>query len=160
MMRWLARLAVAAALWGALCLWANLDDRNPYYLGLAAAVLASLTVVWLCVDAYSVALPPQWEIHYSHSPGRTFDPRFSRLSQELAEAANRQAAATALHESIESLADGLLRDKYGIERGTDPEEAQRVLGPEVTAYLATEPRREREPFSPRLFDVLTRLESL
>src|SRR5581483_2553654 len=99
MMRWLARLAVAAALWGALCLWANLDDRNPYYLGLAAAVLASLTVVWLCVDAYSVALPPQWEIHYSHSPGRTFDPRFSRLSQELAEAANRQAAATALHES-------------------------------------------------------------
>lgn len=141
-------------------MWARLDNRDPHYLGLAAAVLAGLAVIWLCVDAYSVSLPPQWELYFSRSPGRSFDPRFSRLSQELAEASNRQTASIALHDSIEKIADEILRTKYGVERRTDPEGAQRVLGPEVSAYLAVDPNRERDVFSQRLFDVLTRLESL
>jgi hypothetical protein len=157
---WLNRIAVGLAVWGFLVWWARLDDRHPHYLGIGAAVAAAFTIIWLCADAYSVAIPPQWEMYYSRSVGRTFDPRFSRLSQELAEADSREAAAIAVHNNVARVADQILVDKYGIDRSADPDRAAQVLGPEITGYLASDARRERDVFSDRLFDVLARLESL
>jgi hypothetical protein len=159
-MHWISRVTVATVVWALLVGWALLDNRQPHYLGVAAAVAACFTVGWLCADAYTLALPPQWEMYYSRSVGRTFDPRFSRLSQELAEARSREAAAVAVHANVARVADRILLDKYGVERGAEPDRAAQVLGAEITGYLAVDPRRERDVFSDRLFDVLARLESL
>jgi hypothetical protein len=160
MKRWAARGVVAVAVWALLVGYVRLDDRQPHPLGLATAVVAVLAVVWLCSDAYAVAVPPQWQLYYSRSPARTFDPRFSRLSQELAEASNRQAAATAVHTSLADVADRILLDTYGVDRARDPDGARAILGEATTAYLAADPTRQKDVFSRQLLDVLTRLESL
>ena len=159
-MMWLLRVLGAASVWGLIVAWAVLDDRDPHYIGLAAAVGAAFAVIWLWVDACSFALPPQWYVYNRRPIARSFDPRFSRLSQELAEAASRQEAAVAVHLNVAKVADQILVDKYGVVRSRDVEEAARILGPETSAYLVANPNRERDVFSPQLFDVLARLESL
>jgi hypothetical protein len=160
MMRWGSRVVTACFVWVVLVGYGWLAERETHYLALTAAVAAVMTVVWLCTDAYAVALPPEWHLYYTRSPARSFDPRFSRLSQELAEASDRRAAALAVHSSVEKVADVILVDKYGIDRAADPQAAGLVLGEETMDYLAANPERERDVFSDRLFHVLERLESL
>ncbi len=160
MRRWLFRGVVAAAVWAALLGYAALDDRQPHPVGLAAAVTAVLAVVWLCTDAYEVAEPPQWALYQSISPDRTFDPRFSRLSQEIAEASDRKAASRAVHQSLSQVADKILLERYGVNRGVDPDAAREVLGGPTSAFLGVDPEDDARVFSPALSDVLTRLESL
>lgn len=156
----MVRVVAAVALWGLLIGYAKLDDRQPHAVGLAAAVGAVLAAVWLCVDAYEVADPPQWTLYHSRPVSRSFDPRFSRLSQELAEASNRQAASFAVHVSVERVADRILLDKYGVDRAAEPATASQILGNQATAFLAADPAADKNVFTPQLSDVLTRLESL
>jgi hypothetical protein len=160
MSRWLARAVTAVAVWGLLLGYARLDDRQPHPVGLAAAVVSVLAVVWLCADAYEVARPPEWELYHSRAPARSFDPRFSRLSQELAESSSREAVALAVQTSVGAVADRILLDMYGVDRGRDPEAARRILGDQTADYLVRDPRRDKDVFTPQLSAVLTRLESL
>ncbi len=154
------RILLAVVVWLALLGFGSIDDRKLYPVALAAAVAAALAVVWLCQDAYIVAEPPQWALYHSPAPSRTFDPRFSRLSQELADASDRQAAALAVYTSVAGVADRILRDTYVVDRALDPAAADRILGESISSYLAAGPSRAKNVFSPQLFDVLTRLESL
>ncbi|MDX6298189.1 MAG: hypothetical protein QOI51_2046 [Nocardioidaceae bacterium] len=160
MKRWAQRGVAALAVWAALLGYAELDNRRPHPVGLAAAVLAILAVVWLCTDAYEVAQPPQWALYHSRPPTRSFDPRFSRLSQQLAEATDRHAAAVAVHTSVSQAAEGILLDKYGVDSARDPEQARQILGDLAADFVAAGPAEDRFVFSPELFDVLDRLESL
>ncbi len=135
-------------------------SASPIRSLLAAAVAAILTVVWLCVDAYQDAEPPQWSLYRSPSPARTFDPRFSRLSQELDEASDRREASRGgAYESV-PVADRILFDKYDVDRELHPEAARAILGEDVWSYLHSRPGSEKVVFSPQLFAVLDRLESL
>lgn len=94
------------------------------------------------------------------SPARTFDPRFSRLSQQLDEASDRREASVAVHASLIPVADRILFDKYDIDRELHPEAARAILGEDVWSYLHSRPGSEKVVFSPQLFAVLDRLESL
>jgi hypothetical protein len=158
--RWAGRAAGAAALWLLVLGYAYLDDRTPHVVGLAAAVTAILAVVWLSVDAFEDTRPTYWRIHATRIPTRTFDPRFSRLSQMLAEASDRRAAAEAVHSSIAAVTDALLRDKFRIDRHDDPAAARALLGDEVWVYLNDGHGNDKNVFSERLLGVLARLESL
>jgi hypothetical protein len=158
--RWIVRAVVAGCVFGAVLAFALLTDRSPDAWVVAGSVVAVLAVVWLGMDTIELADPPDWSLYRSASPARTFDPRFSRLSQELAEAADRQGASLALHQSLADVADTILLEKYDVDRARAPAAADEILGEPVTAYLASEPGTERVVFSPALFDVLDRLESL
>lgn len=160
MSRWVWRIVTAVGLWGAAIGYGELTDRTPHLLPLAAAVAAILAVVWLCTDALEVSEPPQWTLYRSATPERTFDPRFSRLSQELAEASDRRSASIAVHRSLTAIADRMLRDRYDVDRAENPSAARDILGEPAASYLDTVPGTEKLVFSPLLFDVLDRLESL
>lgn len=157
---WALRAAAAVVVWGVVVAFAYFIERPPHLVVDAAAVGALLTVVWLVADASDLAEKPDWSLYHSPSPDRTFDPRFSRLSQELADASDRRAASTALHDSLDAVADRILLDKYDIDRTRDPEAARTILGEDVSTYLAKVPGSEKTVFSPELSAVLDRLESL
>ena len=106
------------------------------------------------------AEPAQWSLYRAPAPARTFDPRFSRLAQELDEASDRRSASLAVHTSLSAVADRILFDRYDVDRARDPDAAREILGEQAWTYLDTTPRNEKMVFSPQLFDVLDRLESL
>lgn len=158
--RWLVRAVAALVLWACALAFAALTDRGVYPVALAAGVLALLAVVWLAQDTIGLAETPPWSLYSSAAARRTFDPRFSRLSQDLAEAADRRSASLALHASLDLIADQILLEEYDVDRERDPERAREILGEQVTAYLASAPGSERQLFSPELDRVLDRLEML
>lgn len=129
-------------------------------MALAAATAAVFTVGWLCADAYQHAEKPEWTLYHGPATERTFDPRFSRLSQQLDENTDRAAASTALHADLTAVADRVLRDKYDVDRHLQPAVARDILGDRVWTYVGDAPVNDRVVFTPLLFDVLDRLESL
>lgn len=157
---WAPRAAAVVLIWVLVVAFAYFIERPPHLVVDAAAVGALLTVGWLLADATGRAEPPDWSLYHSSSPDRTFDPRFSRLSQELADASNRRAASLVVHDSLDAVADRILLDKYDIDRARDPDAARTILGEQVSAYLCQVPGSEKTVFSPELSAVLDRLESL
>lgn len=162
MTRWVWRALAAVCVWAAALGFVVLTERELHPLELAAASTAVLTVLWLCLDAYQHAGEAQWSLYRAAAPERTFDPRFSRLSQQLDEDTDRQSASTALHASLVAVADRLLLDRYDVDRGREPAAARRILGDRAWSYLDTGPGPGADTvvFTPLLFDVLDRLESL
>lgn len=160
MRRWGGRALVVVVVWGLLIGYAALSERSVRPVALAAAVVAVLAVGWLCTDTFLLNPPPRWHLYRPSNAWRTYDPRFARLSQEIAEAPDRRAAAAAVHFSLVGVADGILLDKYGVDRAVDPESARRILGESLTSYLDTDPGKDRDIFSPRVSAALDRLESL
>lgn len=160
MMPWVKRGLVALCAWAGTFGFAVLTDRHPHPVALAAATTAVLTVGWLCADAYQHAENADWSLYRAPAPERTFDPRFSRLSQELDEDTDREAASIALHADLTAVADRILLDKYDVDRQSQPAVARDILGDRVWAYVDVPPSNDRVVFTPLLFDVLDRLESL
>lgn len=160
MKRWVWRALFAAFTFGVALGFAALTDRTANYVPLAAAIVAVLTVIWLCVDAYGLSEPPRWLLYRSPPVQRSFDPRFSRLSQELTDFADRRAASRALHTSLTAVADQILLDRYGVDRDQAPERAHQLLGDEVDDYLRSPPGATKSVFSSTVYHVLDRLESL
>jgi hypothetical protein len=160
MRRWVKRVAIAVCFWIGTMGFAVFTDRHPHPFALAAATAALFTVGWLCTDAFEDAETPQWTLYRVASPERTFDPRFSRLSQELDEATDRKAASRALHASLNAVAGHILLAKYDVDLGRQPEEARSILGERAWSYLDATPGDDRVVFTPLVSDVLDRLESL
>ncbi len=160
MRRWLKRVVAAFAVWAFILGFAVFTERDPHPIPLAAAVAAGLAVVWLCTDIHQGEETPEWSLYHAPAPARTFDPRFSRLSQELNEASDRRSASRAVHTSLSKVADRILLDRYDIDRASNPVEARAILGERAWSYLTTKPGDEKVVFSAELFDVLDRLESL
>ena len=157
---WVRRAAAAVAIWGLTLAFAVFTDRSPHVIAVAAATLAVLTIVWLCTDAFEYEHVAEWILYRAPAAGRTFDPRFSRLSQQLDEDQDRQATAVALHASLTSIADRLLSDKHGVDRLAEPAAAREILGPQAWSYLDSGPEPSADIFTPQLFDTLDTLESL
>lgn len=160
MKRWFYRALLAVGVWGVALGYAALTDRTANYVPLAAAIAAVLTVIWLCADAYSLSESPHWMLYRAPPARRSFDPRFSRLSQELTDAADRQAASLALHTNLTAVAEQILLDRYGIDSELSPDRARDLLGADVDDYLRAQPGNAKVVFSPTVFTVLDRLESL
>jgi hypothetical protein len=157
---WVRRAAAAVGVWGLTLAFAVFTDRSPHVLAVAAATLAVLTIVWLCTDVFEYEHVGEWILYRAPAAGRTFDPRFSRLSQQLDEDRDRDATAVALHASLTSIADRLLLDKHGVDRLAQPAAARDILGPQASSYLDRGPLSGVDIFTPQLFDTLDTLESL
>lgn len=161
MRRWGARTLAAAGAWGLLLGYAAISERSMRPAALAAAVVAALAVGWLCADT-SVLLGdgPRWQLYRANTTWRTFDPRFARLSQDIAEASDRSAAAGAVHASLLRVTERVLADKYGVDLVRDPIAARLVLGQSLASYLDDGPSKDRDVVSPQVLAALDRLESL
>lgn len=158
---WTQRVLAVAGAFAALWAYAWLSDRQPSVLLLGFAVLALAVPVWLARDTVSSATAVQWRISQRYAPSlRGFDPRFSRLAQDLAESTDRAAVAVEVHAVLSRIADDILRSTYGVDPDREPETARRILGPLVADYLNSPPRYPRHGYDRQIGRLLERLESL
>lgn len=158
---WTHRLLATAGAFGVLWAYAWLSDRSPEPALLAFAVVALAGVVWLALDTIDQGVAVQWRISPRYAPSRRgFDPRFSRLSQDLSESTDRQAVAFEVHAVLGRVADDLLRSKYNVDPTADPEHAREILGEPLADYLANRPQYPRRGFDRQIGRLLERLESL
>jgi hypothetical protein len=159
---WVRRAFAALGVWVLTVAFFMFTDRGPHPVAIGAATTATVTIVWLCTDAFDEGGTAEWTLYRAPAPDRTFDPRFSRLSQQLDGDPDRQAAAQTLHASLNAVADRILVDKYDVDRARQPAAAREILGPRAWTYLETTPAAGSGPrgFPPQLFDTLDTLESL
>lgn len=157
---WTGRLLSAAAFFATAWGYAAISDRPVQPLALAAAAGAAVALYWLWADTFFLDRAPRWQLYRSATAWRTYDPRFARLAQEVAESADQREAVIAVHMHLVRVADRLLRDKYDVTRAADPAAAARILGEPLASYLADGPGKDRDVTSPRIAAALDRLESL
>lgn len=126
------------------------------------ALLGALTIgvpllanVGLLVAAVAscglVAVLTQWLVHRQHrvdwstrfqrpDDRRGADSRVDATCAQIERAANGEPRPVAeLHALLGSLADDRLHQARGISRSSHPHDAERLLGPDLTAYLAHPP---------------------
>lgn len=160
MRRWASRAVAVLVSWGMVLGYAALADRPAHPVAVGVAVLTLFTVGWLGADAFARLETPRWQLYRAARPWRSYDPRFARLTQQIADAADRDAAAAAVHASLTGITERLLLDRYDVDAATDPETARRILGEPLASYLETGPEPGTRLVSPRLSAALDRLESL
>lgn len=160
MSRWLPRGLIPAVVFAMVWLYAAGSGRSVYPVSIAAAAAAGASVCWLWVDTCYLDEAPRWRLYRSATAWRTYDPRFARLAQEVAESSNQKAAVAAIHAHLVRVADRLLLDTYAVDRAADPAGARQVLGEPLATYLDAGPARERQVVTPRVLAALDRLESL
>lgn len=158
---WTQRLLAAIGSFGALWAYGWLSDRQPNAVLLGFAVVALAGLAWLARDTVESDIGVQWRITPQYAPSlRGFDPRFSRLAQDLSESTDRQAVAFEVHAVLGRVADDILLSKYGVDPGADPARAREILGDPLADYLASQPRYHRRGYDRHIGRLLERLESL
>ncbi|MGH3501202.1 MAG: hypothetical protein ACRDQA_10005 [Nocardioidaceae bacterium] len=159
-MSWVKRAAGAVLAWAVLLGYGFLAGRDPRPLLLAAVVAGAAMIVWLVLDVWGWAAPAIWRLAPRfRTPHRSFDQRFSRLAQQLVDAADRDAVAAEVHRSLAEISDDLLRNEYGTDLD-QAESARRILGDPLMDYLDAPPRYPRRGYHQQISQHLDRLESL
>ena len=107
-------------------------------LGAAAALVAAGLVVYALGRGQR---SHDWATHFQPAATRRgADTRVNLIGTLVVRAdAGDPDAGRLVHEVIANLADERLRHHHGIDRHERPTEAQALLGPELTAYLAHRP---------------------
>lgn len=153
--RWTSRVLAATGVWAVLTLAARVFGNQPRTALLALTVAAFATVVWLYLDASAETDLPAWERPADdpiRPPGE--DARLALLTRIVEQHLDAREPDGNLRRRILDLADHRLVSRYGLSRLADPERAEGVLGPELTALV-----RQVEPY-PRMsadqIDVLLR----
>jgi hypothetical protein len=159
--QWAGRAAWALATWAVLSAYAEWSGREPHILLLGGVVLAGFTVGWLVADLGQLTAPAPWEMAQPFQPHqRGNDSRFSRLSQALSDATDRQQVAADVHAILVRLVDDLLSTRHGIDRRRDPEAARRLMGEPLTGYVESPPAARQVNDRRYLSGVLDEMESL
>jgi hypothetical protein len=150
----------AVAFWALLTLGAQVLGNQPRTGLLALAVAALATVLWLYLDASAQTDVPVWD-RYADEPIRPpgEDARLALLSRVIAQHFDARRPDGTLRRHLLDLADHRLVSRHGVSWRADPERAEGVMGPELTALA-----RQSEPY-PRMsadqIDVLLeRIEAL
>ena len=147
---------VAAAVW-ALTTWVGMRPRP---LLVALGVAACFAVGWLVADLAERLeqidlTAPRRRVPTRHG----LDPRFSSLARTLRDSREPSVVAWNLHATLVRVIDDRLARHHGIDRVTQPEQAQAVMGQVLSRYV-DEPPRARRSQTAFLSDLLTRIEAL
>ena len=153
--RWTRRLAGGVVTFAVLEVSLVLAQTDPDPVRLALLIATLVGVLGLILDA----LPEggvSWEVTVEQPSVRTTgDPRLARYVNLLEAHEAARSRDTALRDRIGTLADQVLRQRYGVPRD-DPRAAE-LLGPELAALLEAPARR----LDPAEIDrYLTRIEEL
>lgn len=155
------RLVGAGVVIAVLVGFSFLGERTFVPALLVLGVLAAAAVYILVADEAAEMLTVRWTMPPRFaSAGHTFDPRFTRLAQQLSESADRAGVAVEVHRSLAAIADDLLASRYGVDRARDPAAARAVLGDSLSDYLDRPPSYPRNGFGRKVSALLTRLEEL
>jgi hypothetical protein len=158
--RWTLRVLAAVGSWAVLTLVARVFGNQPRA-GLLALVVAALaTVLWLYLDASVQSDVPVWD-RVADEPIRPpgEDPRLALLTRVVAQHFDARRPDGTLRRHLLDLADHRLVSRHGLSWRADPERAEGVMGPELTALA-----RQSEPY-PRMSEdqidvLLKRIEGL
>jgi hypothetical protein len=158
--RWVARVLAAIAVWAVLTLGAQIFGNQPRVVLLALAVAALATVLWLYLDASVETDVPVWDRAADEPirpPGE--DPRLALLARVVAQHLDARQPTGVLRGHLLDLADHRLVTRYGVSRRADPDRAEGLWGPELTALA-----HQRDPFPRMTLDqidvLLQRIEAL
>jgi len=159
--RWGLRVTVpvlAAVAVGVVAVVAGGEVNIGYLVG--ATVLVAVAM-WTAMDLVPHVQYPNWNVTTTHTPRQPgTDMRLARFTERLTSGVDREAVANDVHRLLADVVNERLQRKYGIDRSTDPESANRVLGPELTAYLNGNPHLKRHAQADQISALLTRIEAL
>jgi len=158
--RWTKRVLVAFVVWAVLTLGAQAFGNQPRPLLLALGVAAFATTLWLYLDASEQTEVWVWDRAPNdpvREPGE--DPRLALLTRVVASHLDAREVGDTLQEHLLDLADHRLVARHGVSWRADPERAEPLLGPELTALA-----HQRAPYPRMSLDqiavLIERIESL
>jgi hypothetical protein len=158
--RWTGRVVATVVLWLVVVTVATYYGNQPHLLLLALGFAAFAAVMWFYLDTSADADVPQWDLAVDdpvREPGE--DPRLSFLHRLLVRHEDAREVDSALRDQLVQLADHRLVTRHGVAWRSDPDRAEPLLGPDLTALARQQPPYPR--LSPRQIDaLLERIESL
>jgi hypothetical protein len=158
--RWVARVLTTTVLWLVVVGVATYFGNQPRPLLLAMGFAAVGAVVWLYLDVSAEHEVPQWDRPDEdpvREPGE--DPRLALLRRVVAQHQDAREVGGTLHAHLRELADHRLMSRYGVAWRSDPERAEPLLGPELTAVVRQQPPYPRLGID-RVDHLLRRIEDL
>lgn len=160
--RWLLRLAGPVLVAGTVLAVMTVGQGREVNLAyLAAVTVMSAMLLWLVADIVPVVPYVSWSVTGTYVPRQPGpDARLARLTERLGSNIHRDTVGADIHQILTTVVDDRLLRGHGIDRKTDPAAAAAVLGPELTAYLDSDPRGNRSAAHRRLGALLTRIEEL
>lgn len=158
--RWTGRVLASALLWLVVVTVARYYGNQPRLALLALGFATFGAVLWFYLDTSADAEVPLWDLAVDdpvREPGE--DPRLSLLHRLLVRHQDAREVDPALRDHLLELADHRLVTRHGVAWRSDPERAEPLLGPELTALARQQPPYPR--LHPRQIEaLLTRIEAL
>lgn len=158
--RWLVRISAAFATWAVVVVVAHLKGNQPDALLLALTIAAFAATLWLYLDAGTQTEAPSWDRDHDdpvRPPGE--DPRLALLSRVVGQHLDSREVGDTLQRHLVELADQRLMAAHGVSWRVDPERAEPLLGPELSALARQHPPYPR--MNVQQIDVLlSRIEAL
>jgi hypothetical protein len=156
---WRERVAWVVASSGAAWAFTAWVDLRPRPVVLAGVIAAGFAVSWTFTDLVPIVGRIEWAAPWRRIDARHgLDPRFLQTARLLRDD-DRADVARRVHRDLIRVIDDRLMAGHGIDRRTDPDRADSVLGPDLVEYVAGPPHPRQ--LSPRHLDIiLTRIEAL
>jgi len=128
---------------------------------LVAATVGLSALLWLAMDLMASTAYPSWQVTAAYTPRQPgTDPRLARFTERLTSGVDRDSVAMDVHRVLVAAIDERLERLHGIDRHSDPVAAGRVLGPELTTFIDSDPHLNRTGQARQIAAVLNRIEEL
>lgn len=128
-------VAVAAAVWAVLVVSLGLAEAAPQAIALAGIVAAGSAAVVTVADMTAAPAAVARNRRSRRSRGVGSDAQTVALRRQVR--STRVLGSTELHDTLVALVDDRLVAHHGIDRSTDPAEAERVLDPVLRRLVSS-----------------------
>jgi len=157
---WLNRALLVLGLWLAVAVVAHIFGAHPSYGLLVLVLAAGAGTLMLLLDTSARAEGPVWTLPDENPvrpPGE--DPHFAMLRRVVDGHLDARAVDDQLHRHLLAVVDERLLASHGVSRVADPARAERLMGPELTAFAhATDPYPRLD--TARIAVLIDRIEAL
>jgi hypothetical protein len=158
--RWgirITALIFSFALAIALMVLAGMDPRP---LPLALVTVAGALTYWMSADIAARVQPARWVVHRTDDVARGGDSRLEHLRWRLAARPKSAVEVDTFAPLLIDLIDDHVAAVHGIDRARDPAAFDRVVGPELAAFVARPPTDSQARSTQFVEGIVTRIESL
>jgi hypothetical protein len=158
--RWVLRIVGAATAYGVVVVVMVLAGMRPRPAVLAAAATAIAVAYWMAADVGSRVAPARWTVYHAEERQRGRDTRVDHLRWRLTARADDDMDVSTFAPLLIELLDDRVAAGHGIDRFASRDEFERIVGPELSAFVSAPPTDNRARNPHFLADILTRIESL
>jgi hypothetical protein len=157
---WVLRILVTAALYGIVVGAMAITGMEPHAPLLAAVTAAGAAAYWLIADLADAVGPARWVVQPTEVRHRGGDTRVDHLRWRLSARPDDEVDASTFAPLLIALLDDRVAAVYGVERVSDPESYERIVGPQLAAFVSAPPSDNRARNPQYLAGILSRIESL